>query len=568
MNEFDRPKKRERDWTRNSSGEGREPLERGEIMRIRVLGAAGEVTGSNYLLDVGGKKVLVDCGLYQGGEEGKNREPLEFEPSELAAVILTHAHLDHTGRVPLLVKEGFSGPVFGTRPTLELSEVLWEDAARLQKEDAEWKTRKNQRKGLPPVEPLFTTEDARQALEQLRSASYDDVIDITDGVKVRFRDAGHILGSANLELWLAEGDEEVKIVFSGDLGPQKTVLERNPSFIEEADYVVIESTYGNREHKTNEESREEFRQTMRTMLKDHGKVLVPTFVVDRAQRVLYELTLMQLEGILPDNVPIYFDSPMGMKATAIYNEHVALLSSEIQDQIRNGTDPFSPKQLRIVESVEESKAINSVRHAIVLAGSGMCTGGRIVHHLKNNLYKEDTHVVFVGYQARGTLGRRIVEGAKTVRVAGEEVAVNAKIHTINGFSAHADRRDLLAWARNFRTEPTFFVTHGEEEAAVALASNLEEEGFKAVIPTLGQEFELKPSREAVAAGSARAFKGFKTSKPEADALLSEIEAVTSILRGKKGIDRREYINLLSSARTLLETVRDKIEETGGGETVL
>lgn len=537
-------------------------------MRIRVLGAAGEVTGSNYLLDVGGKRVLVDCGLYQGGDQEKNREPLGFEPSELAAVILTHAHLDHTGRVPLLARQGFKGPVYGTRPTLELLDVLWEDAARLQKEDAEWKTRKNQRKGLPPAEPLFTEEDARQALGQLKSASYDDVIDIAEGVRVRFRDAGHILGSANLELWLAEGEEEVKIVFSGDLGPQKTVLERNPSFIEEADYVVIESTYGNREHKTNEESREEFRQTMRTMLKDHGKVLVPTFVVDRAQRVLYELTLMQLEGILPDNVPIYFDSPMGLKATEIYNEHVALLSSEIQDQIRNGTDPFSPKQLRIVESVEESKAINSVRHAIVLAGSGMCTGGRIVHHLKNNLYKEDTHVVFVGYQARGTLGRRIVEGARTVRVAGEEVAVNAQIHTINGFSAHADRRDLLVWARNFSTKPTFFITHGEEEAAGALARNLEEEGFKAVIPALGQEFELKPSREAVAAGTIGAFRGFKTGKSEADALLSEIEAVTSLLRGKKGLERGEYINLLSSAHTLLETVRDKIEETGGGETVL
>lgn len=540
----------------------------GDIMRIRVLGAAGEVTGSNYLVEVGGRKILVDCGLYQGRQQEKNRDPLDYDPSELAAVILTHAHLDHTGRVPLLVKEGFAGPVYATRPTLELSEVLWKDAAHIQKEDAEWKTRKNRRKGLPPVEPLFTEEDAEQALKQLKSASYDDVIDIEEGVRVRFRDAGHILGSANLEMWLSEEGEEVKVVFSGDLGPQETVMERNPSFIEDADYVVIESTYGNREHKTNEESREEFRETMRTMLKDHGKVLIPTFVVDRAQRVLYELTLMQLEGILPDNVPIYFDSPMGMKATAIYNEHVALLSREIQDKIRNGIDPFSPKQLHIVDSVEESKAINSVKHAIVLAGSGMCTGGRIVHHLKNNLYRDDAHVVFVGYQARGTLGRRLVEGAKSVRVAGEEVAVNATVHTINGFSAHADRRDLLTWAGNFRSNPTFFVTHGEEEAAGALALALKEKGFNAVIPSLGQEFELKPSREAVTLGSAHLARPGGEASADGEAVLSEIALMASFLKGKKEVNRKEYVPLLSSARILLETVRDKIEETNGGETVL
>jgi metallo-beta-lactamase family protein len=564
MRKFDRTKT---EAGHSSPAKGGSPFW-GEIMRIRVLGAAGEVTGSNYLLEVGGKKILVDCGLYQGGQQEKNRDPLDFNPSDLSAVILTHAHLDHTGRVPLLVKEGFTGPVYATRPTLELSEVLWKDAAHIQKEDAEWKTRKNRRKGLPPVEPLFTEEDAEQAFKQLRSASYDDVIDIEEGFRVRFRDAGHILGSANLELWLSEGSEEVKIVFSGDLGPQKTVMERNPSFIEEADYVVIESTYGNREHKTNEESREEFRETMRTMLKDHGKVLIPTFVVDRAQRVLYELTLMQLEGILPDNVPIYFDSPMGMKATAIYNEHVALLSSEIQDKIRKGTDPFSPRQLHIVESVDESKAINSVKHAIVMAGSGMCTGGRIVHHLKNNLYRDDAHVVFVGYQARGTLGRRLVEGAKSVRVAGEEIAVNATLHTINGFSAHADRRDLLAWAENFRTNPTFFVTHGEEEAAGALADALQEKGFNAVIPSLGQEFELKPSREAVAAGTVRSSSRGAGKAADGEAALSEISLMASLLKDKKDVNREEYVALLSSARTLLETVRDRIEETGSGGTAL
>ena len=288
------------------------------------------------------------------------------------------------------------------------------------------------------------------------------------------------MGSANIEVWGNAGDGEVKIVFSGDLGPQQTVMERTPSVLEDADYVVIESTYGDREHKTNEESREEFREAMKVMIQDHGKVLIPTFVVDRAQRVLYEIMLMQKDGVLPPGIPIYFDSPMGEKATEVYNKHLSLLSSEIQEQIRAGNDPFSPENLRIVSDVEESKRINKVKEAVVLAGSGMCNGGRIVHHLKNSLFLETTDVVFVGYQARSTLGRRLVEGEKYVRVAGEEVAVRAKIHTINGFSAHADRRDLLAWARQFRTDPLFFITHGEQESSMALAKTFEEDGIRSL----------------------------------------------------------------------------------------
>ena len=388
-----------------------EPL-RGTLMRLRVLGAAGEVTGSSYLLEAGKSRVIVDFGLHQGRNEEKNSAPLEFDPTSVDAVLLTHAHLDHTGRVPLLVKMGFKGKVIATSPTVDLSDVLWTDSAKIQEEDAEWKSRKNKRKGLPPEEPLYTQEDVDRAMKMLTPTAYDEIFEPAPGFKARFRDAGHILGSANIEIWMNDNGEEVKIVFSGDLGPQETVMERSPSVIEDADYVVIESTYGNRNHKTNQESREEFRETMKMMLKDHGKVLIPTFVVDRAQRVLYELMLMQQEEILPENVPIYFDSPMGEKATEVYSANLPLLSSEIQGQIRNGNNPFSPKQLHIVSGVAESKSINEVRHAVVLAGSGMCTGGRIVHHLKNNLYRKDAHVVFVGYQARGKLGRRLVEGEK------------------------------------------------------------------------------------------------------------------------------------------------------------
>ena len=268
-------------------------------IRLRVLGAAGEVTGSNYILESGQYRLMVDCGLFQGGDEDRNREPFDFDPSTIDAVLLTHAHLDHTGRVPLLVRMGFRGKVIATAPTVDLTDVLWRDSAKIQKEDAEWKTRKNRRKGLSPEEPLYTEEDVEKAAAMLVPVAYDEMLEPVPSFRVRFRDAGHILGSSNLEIWGDDGNGEVKVVFSGDLGPQKTVMERTPSVIEDADYVVIESTYGDREHKTNEESREEFREAIKVMIQDHGKVLIPTFVVDRAQRVLYEIMLMQKDEFCP-----------------------------------------------------------------------------------------------------------------------------------------------------------------------------------------------------------------------------------------------------------------------------
>ncbi len=270
-------------------------------MRLKILGAAEEVTGSNYMLEVGSKRVLIDCGLHQGrDEETRNREPFHFDPTSVDAVILTHAHIDHTGRVPLLVKQGFKGRILATLPTVELTEVLWRDSARLMREEAEWKTKKNFRKGLPEVLPLFEDVDVDVALDFLSPVTYDDKIDVVPGVMVRFRDAGHIMGSAILEIWLEEGNQSVKVVFSGDLGPQKTVMERNPAAITGADYVVIESTYGDRDHKTNEESREEFQDLMRQILVKKAKVFIPTFVVDRAQRVMYELMLLQDQGLASD----------------------------------------------------------------------------------------------------------------------------------------------------------------------------------------------------------------------------------------------------------------------------
>ncbi|MBL3538439.1 MBL fold metallo-hydrolase [Aminivibrio sp.] len=527
-------------------------------MLLKIIGAAGEVTGSSYLIECGTSRVLVDCGIFQGKDDDrKNSEPFPFAAGSLDAVLLTHAHMDHSGRIPLLVKEGFKGKVFATLPTLELVKVLWYDSANLMKEEAEWKTKKNSRKGLKPVEPLYSAEHVDQAIRHLAASSYDDRITVAPGVSVRFRDAGHILGSAILEIWLTEDEKEVKIVFSGDLGPQKTVMERNPAIIPDADYVVMESTYGDRLHRTNVESREEFREVFTKVLKNKGKVFIPSFVVDRAQRVLYELSLLKDEGILGESVPIFFDSPMGVKATEIYRKHMNLLSSEIQQYVSEGKDPFSPGKLKYVSSVEDSRAINEIRHAVVVAGSGMVNGGRIVHHLKHGIWDPKNHVVFVGYQARGTLGRRIVEGEKNIRIAGEDVTVKAEIHTINGFSAHADRDDLLAWASNFTTPPLFLITHGEPESSLAFSQTLEKAGMKSVIPSAGQEIQLEPN------GAAKAVK--LPEQPvllrgeEVPSVLTEILTLASGLRESvSGKEDEDILPLLQSTKILLETARGKM----------
>lgn len=465
-------------------------------MLLKFCGAAREVTGSNYLLEAAGHRILIDCGMHQGENEDANDDPFPYAANSIDAVLLTHAHIDHSGRIPKLVKEGFRGKIYATLPTIELTEILWDDSVRLMREDAEWQSAKNARRGLPSVEPIYGQEDADAAKKLFEPVNYDDRIEIVPGVSVRFRDAGHILGSSIIEMLLSEEGKVVRIVFSGDLGPMKTVMERAPAEITDADYVLIESTYGNREHKDNEATRSEFQTMMKEIFSQKkAKVYIPTFVVDRAQRIMYELALLRDQGV-GAGMPVFFDSPMGVKATKLYESHMDLMSNEIQSYRRSGGSPFSSEDVRYVSTREESQAVNSQNFGVVLAGSGMCNGGRIVHHLKNGIWNPDNHIIFVGYQAHGTLGRAIVDGAKTVRIAGESINVKAKIHTIGGFSAHADRSDLLGWAERFRpTMPRFFVVHGEAEASETLASALRTRGFEAKVPELGQEIKLEP-REA------------------------------------------------------------------------
>jgi metallo-beta-lactamase family protein len=466
------------------------------FMLLKFCGAVREVTGSNYLLEVSGHRILIDCGMHQGENEDANDDPFPYAANSVDAVLLTHAHIDHSGRIPKLVKEGFRGKIYATLPTIELTEILWDDSVRLMREDAEWQSAKNARRGLPPVEPIYGQEEADAAKKLFEPVNYDDRIEIFPGVSVRFRDAGHILGSSIIEMLLSEEGKVVRVVFSGDLGPMKTVMERAPAEITDADYVLIESTYGNREHKDNEATRNEFETMMKEIFSQKkAKVYIPTFVVDRAQRIMYELALLRDQGI-GAGMPVFFDSPMGVKATKLYESHMDLMSNEIQAYRRNGGSPFSSEDVRYISTREESQAVNKQNFGVVLAGSGMCNGGRIVHHLKNGIWNPDNHIIFVGYQAHGTLGRAIVDGAKTVRIAGESINVKAKIHTIGGFSAHADRTDLLSWAERFRpTMPRFFVVHGEAEASDALASALRTRGFEAKVPELDQEIKLEP-REA------------------------------------------------------------------------
>ncbi len=536
-------------------------------MKLKILGAAGEVTGSNYLVRTNETNVLVDCGFHQGRDEkGAEDEEFEFVPSDIDVVLLTHAHIDHSGRIPLLVKKGFAGPVYMTAATAELCAVLWRDTMKIMREEAQWKSRKNERKGLAPITPLFDEHDVEHAIAKIKTVGYDKIVDIASGVRARYREAGHILGSASIEVWLEEEGKQVKIVFSGDLGPQHSVLEPPPAVIEEADFVVIESTYGDRFHRTLEETREEFRQAVTDAVKDRGKILVPTFVVDRAQRVLYEFFLMQRDRPEMKFPPIYFDSPMGLLATQLYGKYLDRLSPELRGHIESGQDPFLPKGTRYVKTPEESREINNDPFSVVMAGSGMCNGGRIVHHLKHNLWRPECHVFFVGFQGYGTLGRRLVDGEKVVRIAGEEVAVKAAFHTINGFSAHGDRGDLLSWAGNFKSASTFLVTHGEPKSSEALAAGLRDQGKSAIVPKLREEIDLLARSRVELPQSACATS--EADRQEALKLLQLITSEAILIRDEleECEDFRVVLPLLKSTQALISSIDVARQASPHGES--
>ncbi|SFM91064.1 MBL fold metallo-hydrolase RNA specificity domain-containing protein [Thermodesulforhabdus norvegica] len=468
-------------------------------LKITCLGGVGQVTGSCYLIEKSGKKYLVDCGLFQGGKkvEMLNTEPWPFSPPEIEALFLTHAHIDHSGRIPKLVKDGFRGRIYASHPTVALCRILFLDAAHIQEMQAEWKSRKNARKGLPPVEPLYTQKDAEEAFNLLVPIDRDEEIRISENITVTFRNAGHILGSSFLELKTKSAqhtDGEMVILFSGDIGRPGQLIVKDPATPHKADVLFIESTYGNRDHKSLEESRQELIDAIRYSYQHGEKVLIPAFAVERTQEVLYLLGEFFRNGEIPD-MPVYLDSPLAIEATKIFREMKSSYDEKTMEIVKAGHDPFDFPQLRLTPAVDDSRAINmSSGPAVVIAGNGMCTAGRILHHIKHNIWRPGCSIVFVGYQAEGSIGRRIIEGARNIRVLGEEVAVRARVFTIGGLSSHAGQSDLLEWVSAFyKPQMRVFVVHGEKTSSTAFAELLRSKlGLNPVVPQRGDVFILEP----------------------------------------------------------------------------
>jgi len=461
-------------------------------LKISFHGADRGVTGSCHLVECGGKRTLIDCGLFQGEHElsEENTAPFGFEASQIDFVLLTHAHLDHCGRLPLLVKRGFRGEIIATSATRELARVVMLDAGHLQEEEAEYQGRKAARHGKHSApQALYTKLDALNTLEYFgRTASYGQRMEVAPGLHATFLDAGHILGSASLYLQLEENERSSSVAFSGDLGNSGRALLRDPVAPPRADAVVLETTYGDRLHKPLQPSVEELYQAIADTYKRGGNVVIPTFALERAQELLYYLRVGVESGRLPRAAQIFLDSPMAISATEIFKHHPECYDAETAELFRDGKDPFALPSLRFTRESADSIAINRIESgAIILAGSGMATGGRVRHHLKHNLWRQDSSVIFVGFAAQGTLARQIIDGAKTVKLFGEDIQVRAHISTINGFSAHADRDELLAWHRQVGAPRTFLV-HGDEAVMREFAKRLA--NTQVEMPQQGQSFEL------------------------------------------------------------------------------
>lgn len=459
-------------------------------MKIQFLGGARTVTGSCFYLSGHGKQILVDCGMHQGKDADEiNRKPFEFNPPEITCMFLTHAHIDHIGLVPRLVREGFRGKIVTTAAAADIAELMLYDSANIQEYDTEWHNRKAVRSGGKLIEPLYTGTDVDAVLPLIERKSYDKLETLCDGIRYRFVDAGHILGSSTLEVWFMDGSEEKKIVFSGDIGKKDNPIVNDPSFVEHADYLTVESTYGNRNHKNMKDSIDELVDIVKTTFARGGNVIIPSFALGRTQDLLFILNKLVRQGRLP-KIKVYIDSPLAERITRVYAANPEYFDEEAKELFT--TESTRSITIQFTREREDSMALNRIKKdAIIIASSGMCEGGRIRHHLKHNLWRKESSIVFVGYQAEGTLGREIVDGAKTVGVLGEKLVVRAGIHTLGGFSAHADRDQLINWISKFRNSPEIFIVHGEESVSREFRSLIEEMfHYKSVLPSYGEEFEL------------------------------------------------------------------------------
>ena len=473
-------------------------------MKVTFLGATRTVTGSNFLVEGAGKKFLVDCGMYQGKatDELKNEEDFAFDVKSIDFMLLTHAHIDHSGRIPKLYNEGYRNPIYAHKATCDLCGIMLPDSGHIQEMEVEWKNRKRARKGEPELPPLYTAEDATKCLEVFVPVKYDEIIELDENIHVRYNDAGHMLGSSIIEVWIKEDGKEEKIVFSGDIGNNDIPLLSEPTMIEDADYLVMESTYGNRLHMKNESKAETFLRIVSETIENGGTVVIPSFAVGRTQEILYELNkikedphnehfLEEFEELM--KTPVYVDSPLAISATEIFKENMDLFDEETQEVIKSGDNPLEFPGLKFTKTADESKALNeNDEPSIIISASGMCEVGRIKHHLKHNLWNPKSTILFVGYQAKGTLGDQIVNGAKKVKIFGEEIAVNARIEYIEGYSGHADQEWLLNFVYSFINKPKhIFLVHGEPESQDVLKQKIQETtGIAVTTPEFGETYEL------------------------------------------------------------------------------
>lgn len=464
-------------------------------MKLTFLGAAHEVTGSCYYLEACGKHILIDCGMEQGPDEYENQD-IPVMPSKIDYVFLTHAHIDHSGRLPLLYRNGFKGTIYSTNATNDLCNIMLRDSAHIQMFEAEWRNRKGKRSGHAPFVPLYDMDDADGVLRRFRGFEYGEIVEITDNIKIKFTDVGHLLGSASVEIWITENEISKKIVFSGDIGNINQPLIRDPQYIKEADYVIMESTYGDRSHKQVPNYIEELSTIIQTTFDRGGNVVIPSFAIGRTQELLYFIRKIKEDRLVKGhgNFLVYVDSPLAIEATNIFNENVAgYFDEEAMELVKKGINPISFEGLRTSVTSTESKTINfDEKPKVIISASGMCEAGRIKHHLKHNLWRKESTVLFVGYQANGTLGRAIIEGASRVKLFGEEIEVKSNILKLEGISGHADNNGLLRWIKSFENKPQrVFVTHGEDSICELFAERLRNElHLDAIAPYSGTCYDL------------------------------------------------------------------------------
>ena len=530
-------------------------------MKLTFFGAAKAVTGSCHCVEVRGKKILIDCGLQQGKDERDNTV-LDFAPNYIDYVIVTHAHIDHSGRIPLLIKQGFQGQIFATRLTGELMSIMLQDSAHIQEMDAQWKNQKGKRAGRPPVEPLYTVADAAQVPEHLVTVEYGQIIELCEGVKIRFVDAGHLLGSASVEMWLEEDGVEKKVVFSGDIGNHNQPIIRDPSLIDGADYVVMESTYGDRNHDPVVSYTAELAKIIDDTFAKGGNVIIPSFAVGRTQELLYFMREMKKEGLVKSNpdFTVCVDSPLANEATKIFSGDLrGYLDDDALEVVKDGERLFTFPGLTMTESSEESKMLNMDKSSkVIISASGMCDAGRIRHHLKHNLWREECAIVFVGYQGEGTLGRHLLEGAKQVRLFGEDIAVNASIYNFKGLSSHADRDHLIKWIEHIQgpTPQQIFVVHGDAPVTEIFANTLREKGLPAHAPLYEEVFDLSKNVMLAAGVELLPKKTSYASNGHPASAYHEVELAAmdlfSIIRASKGSSNKDLKKMAAQIRTLTE----------------